>query len=107
MDSQLYLRVRGRVLGPYDQDKLQSLVRRGQLSRMHEVSTDGTHWVRASTYAELFAGSPVKLVIPEMAVASPPQPQQATSAYSVEEAEAASPGSAPPPVPAHGGQLVL
>ena len=66
MDTQLYLRVRGRVLGPYDQEKLQSLVRRGQLSRMHEVSTDGTHWVRASTYAELFVGAPVKLVAPEM-----------------------------------------
>ncbi len=76
MDTQLYLRVRGRVLGPYDQEKLQTLVRRGQLSRMHEVSTDGTHWVRASTYAELFAGAPVKLVVPEMVVAAPPPPAQ-------------------------------
>src|SRR5580658_9061928 len=75
MDTQLYLRVRGRVLGPYDEEKLQSLVRRGQLSRMHEVSTDGTHWVRASTYAELFVGAPVKLVAPEMAVAAPPPAQ--------------------------------
>ena len=69
MDTQLYLRVRGRVLGPYDQEKLQSLVRRGQLSRMHEVSTDGANWVRASTYAELFVGAPVKLAAPEC----PPQ----------------------------------
>ena len=74
MDTQLYLHVRGRVLGPYDEEKLQSLVRRGQLSRMHEVSTDGTHWVRASTYAELFVGAPVKLVVPEMQVAAPPPP---------------------------------
>ena len=78
MDTQLYLRVRGRVLGPYDEEKLQSLVRRGQLSRMHEVSTDGAHWVRASTYAELFVGAPVRLVAPEMAVAAPPPAQQAT-----------------------------
>lgn len=76
MDTQLYLRVRGRVLGPYDQEKLQSLVRRGQLSRMHEVSTDGAHWVRASTYAELFVGAPVKLVAPEMPVAAPPPAQE-------------------------------
>ena len=54
MDNQLYVRIRGRVLGPYDQEKLQSLARRGQLSRMHELSQDATNWVRASTYPELF-----------------------------------------------------
>jgi hypothetical protein len=54
MESQLYIRIRGRVLGPYDQEKLQSLARRGQLSRMHELSPDATNWVRASTYPELF-----------------------------------------------------
>ena len=79
MDTQLYLRVRGRVLGPYDEEKLKSLVRRGQLSRMHEVSTDGANWVRASTYAELFVGAPVKLVAPEMQVAAPPPAQQPAS----------------------------
>ncbi len=54
MDTQLYVRIRGRVLGPFDQEKLQSLVRRGQLSRMHELSPDATNWVQASTYPELF-----------------------------------------------------
>ena len=54
MDTQLYIRVRGRVLGPYDQEKLQSLARRGQLSRMHEISEDATNWVHASAYPQLF-----------------------------------------------------
>jgi len=54
VDRDLYMRVRGRVLGPYDQKKLQALARRGQLGRMHEVSEDGVNWVRASTYPELF-----------------------------------------------------
>ena len=54
METQLYIRVRGKVLGPYDQEKLQSLARRGQLSRMHELSQDATNWVHASTYPELF-----------------------------------------------------
>jgi len=97
MDTQLYLRVRGRVLGPYDQEKLQLLVRRGQLSRMHEVSTDGTHWVRASTYAELFVGAPLKLVAPEMSVAAPPPAQLPTNDLTMipfaEEAVAQSPAS--------------
>jgi hypothetical protein len=61
MDNSLYIRVRGRVLGPYDQEKLQSLARRGQLSRMHELSVDGASWVRASNYPELFTGSPVEM----------------------------------------------
>jgi hypothetical protein len=54
VENQLYIRMRGRILGPYDQEKLQSLARRGQLSRMHELSADATNWVRASTYPELF-----------------------------------------------------
>jgi hypothetical protein len=54
MENQLYVRIRGRVLGPYDQEKLQSLARRGQLGRMHELSPDATNWVQASTYPELF-----------------------------------------------------
>jgi hypothetical protein len=56
VQSQLYIRVRGRVLGPYDEEKLRSLARRWQLSRMHELSQDATNWVRASTYPELFVG---------------------------------------------------
>jgi hypothetical protein len=54
MENQLYIRIRGRVLGPYDQEKLQSLARRGQLSRMHELSIDSTNWVNASNFPELF-----------------------------------------------------
>ena len=57
--AQYYLRVRGRVQGPFDQEKLQNFSRRGQLSRLHEVSTDGINWARASTYPELFVGPPV------------------------------------------------
>ncbi len=61
VEGQLYMRVRGRVLGPYDQEKLQSLAKRGQLSRMHEVSTDGITWLRASKYPELFVAGPTTL----------------------------------------------
>lgn len=65
MEKQLYIRVRGRVLGPYDQDKLRSLARHGQLSRLHELSTDGTSWVRASTYPELFVSQERQAVLTE------------------------------------------
>jgi hypothetical protein len=70
MDTNLYIRVRGRVLGPYDQEKLQSLARRGQLSRMHELSADGASWVRAANYPELFTGAQAEMPAPrEMATA--------------------------------------
>ena len=106
MDTQLYLRVRGRVLGPYDEAKLQGLVRRGQLSRMHEVSTDGSHWVRASTYAELFVGTPVKLVVPEMPVAAPPPAQLPLdlSILPAEETVAETPAALQLDVPAAAGR---
>lgn len=55
MEDQLYVRIRGRVQGPFDEEKLRALVRRGQLSRMHEVSLDGDNWKQASEYQELFA----------------------------------------------------
>jgi hypothetical protein len=84
MESQLYIRIRGRVLGPYDREKLQALARRGQLSRMHELSPDATSWVRASTYPELFTlddaargtlvpeGTPERLAVPIAPDVQPP-----------------------------------
>ena len=57
MSNPLYIRVRGRVLGPYDPEKLQSLAQQGQFSRMHEVSEDGVTWVKAMNYPELFTAN--------------------------------------------------
>jgi len=54
VEDQLYVRIRGRVQGPFDMEKLRALVRRGQLSRMHEVSPDGNDWKQASEFSELF-----------------------------------------------------
>jgi len=50
-----YLRIRGKSQGPYTLDQLRGFSKRGQLSRLHEVSTDGATWGRASAYPELFA----------------------------------------------------
>ncbi len=54
MEEQLFVRIRGRVQGPYEVEKLRTLVRRGQLSRMHEVSSDGSVWKQAAEYPDLF-----------------------------------------------------
>jgi hypothetical protein len=57
VEHQFYIRIRGRILGPYDEARFQSLARRGQLSRMHEVSLDSINWVPASKYPDLFTNA--------------------------------------------------
>jgi hypothetical protein len=53
-DGSLFIRIRGKSQGPYSTEQLQTFARRGQFSRMHEVSPDGVCWVRASAYPHLF-----------------------------------------------------
>ena len=53
----LFIRVRGKVAGPFDFEKLVALARKGQLSRMHEVSTDQMSWSRAGpSYPQIWEG---------------------------------------------------
>lgn len=54
MEDRLYVRIRGRVQGPFEIERLQALVRRGQVSRMHEVSADQSNWRPAGDHPELF-----------------------------------------------------
>lgn len=54
MSDTYYVRIRGRVHGPMEMIKLQSLVQKGQLSRIHEVSTDSRNWSPAATVPEIF-----------------------------------------------------
>ena len=50
-----YIRVRGRVQGPFDFDQLKKLRDRGQFSRAHEVSPDQSSWQSASIMGAVFA----------------------------------------------------
>jgi hypothetical protein len=56
-----FVRTRGRIQGPFTTAQLQAMARRGQFGRMHEVSTDGLNWVRASTKPELLGSEPLTL----------------------------------------------
>ena len=49
-----YIRVRGRVQGPFDLDQLKKLRERGQFSRAHEVSSDQASWQSASILEAVF-----------------------------------------------------
>jgi hypothetical protein len=87
--DQYYIRLRGRVQGPFDAEKLRQLARRGQFSRLHEVSTTGQQWSSAKDFPELFA--PVATPIAAAAqVAGAAQPVTAGAAPS-----GASPGARP------------
>lgn len=62
MPEGIYIRIRGQVHGPFDAERLQVLARRGRFSRLHEVSTDGRNWTRASEHPELFPGPPPRKI---------------------------------------------
>src|SRR5438105_2674859 len=52
--DQFYVRIRGKVTGPFRLDQLRSLCNRGQLGRFHEISEDRRAWVGAGSLAGLF-----------------------------------------------------
>lgn len=83
-DGPYYIRVRGRVQGPFDLEQLKRLRQRGQFSRASEYSIDRQKWQPASVLDSVFA-APVRQarrsepeLIPE-AVAEPPDGTDATS----------------------------
>lgn len=53
-DIKYHVRFKGRVLGPFDEQKIKGLIKRGQVTRTHEISPDGISWQPASEYHELF-----------------------------------------------------
>lgn len=79
MSSKLYVRIRGRVHGPFDHEKIKTLVARGQVSRVNHISEDQVRWERADSIPELFE--------PQESI---PEPQQSTPG--------AQPAASPQPV---------
>lgn len=54
-DEKLYVRFRGRTVGPLTSQKVRDMVRRGQITRLHELSDDGRSWSRADEFRDFFA----------------------------------------------------
>src|SRR5438874_1792881 len=63
----LYIRVRGKVQGPFNLEELRSLRDRGVFRRFHEVSADRRAWTPAAALADLF-GDPMAKVVGEETV---------------------------------------
>lgn len=53
-DQQYYLRWRGRITGPYELAELRRLKSHGELSKLHDVSTDQMTWSRCGSMPELW-----------------------------------------------------
>jgi len=71
-DEKYYVRFRGRTLGPFDTTRVRDLIKRGQVTRMHELSPDGVSWQPAEVFPELFPAS----AQPEQVTQSFSQPSQ-------------------------------
>jgi hypothetical protein len=56
-----FVRIRGKIHGPFDVEKLKKLHARGQFSRAHEVSRDKRSWQPAGTLLELFGAPELRL----------------------------------------------
>jgi hypothetical protein len=65
VSEKYYVRFRGRVLGPFDADKAAEMVRRGQITRVHELSPDGLAWRKADQFTELFPKKAVAIAVAE------------------------------------------
>ena len=50
MDTHLWVKEKGRLLGPYTIEKLKQLVDENWLSKMHLISTDQMTWINAGDY---------------------------------------------------------
>ena len=51
-EIQIWVKERGRMLGPYSLKKLQALATDNWLSKMHLISEDRIHWIFASHYKD-------------------------------------------------------
>lgn len=52
-----YVKIRGRVIGPFPPERLVEMVRQGSLSRIHQISTDETNWRPAAEFSQFFAAA--------------------------------------------------
>jgi S1-C subfamily serine protease len=52
-----FVRARGRIIGPFRWEQLESLRDRGHFARSHQVSRDKETWVEACTLTELFGST--------------------------------------------------
>jgi hypothetical protein len=48
--ERIFVRFKGRTLGPFNAERTRELYRRGQITKLHELSSDGVSWVKADQF---------------------------------------------------------
>lgn len=83
-----FIRLRGKVFGPFNTDRLRSMQSRGQFSRLHEISADRVNWESAGPFMDAMVNpvppiEPVDVAPMGLAPAptGPPRAAQAASWY--------------------------
>lgn len=59
-EDRYYIRFKGRILGPLPPSKIHEMVRRGQITRQHELAPDGQNWGRAEEFEDFFPKLKIK-----------------------------------------------
>ena len=75
MSEEYFIRMRGRVTGPFGLEELRSMLRLGTLSRVHDVSIDRSNWLPVGSVAELLPAQTVTEAVP-LELASEPETSQ-------------------------------
>ena len=79
--ERVFIRFRGRTIGPLTPDKVKDMVRRGQVTRMHELSGDGLSWTKADEFGNFFPRAvPAGSIAGDMAATSSSVPPGAEGA---------------------------
>lgn len=90
--ERVFVRFRGRTIGPFTPDKITDMVRRGQVTRMHELSGDGLSWMKADEFGNFFPkAAPAGSVAGDMAASAssvPPGADGGTAPIANENATA-------------------
>jgi len=90
--NEYFVRIRGKILGPFSIGQLIALRERGQLQPYHEVSLDRYTWEPASTLTQVFSSSTVQTVDPE------PEKTPRAKKETGKSPDAPPPPPAPPPL---------
>ncbi|MEX2673416.1 MAG: GYF domain-containing protein [Phycisphaeraceae bacterium] len=84
--QQVFVRFRGRVSGPFTAEQVKQMIKRGQLTRVHHVSTDRHNWKRADTVLRQFQ-RPSPVISDESTGHAKATAGEAASAVGEEESE--------------------
>ena len=97
-DQTFFVKMRNRVMGPFPLSRLQQMAQETKLNHAHDVSQDGSNWVKAGEFPEIFASpAPAETLVAPVAPVQPAAAPVAVAPAEHEEAHDAAPERGGPP----------